>query len=182
MVARIADEPQPIPEPDDDVAVAEALTSVIPTSPDKDVRTQGPVFLNSGAIRVTIEDTEYRLRPPKMKHLKDLRIGLEDLADDLRDLAARTRFDQRSVNKEADTLDEDSETYLERSRELRVESRKRARALMDDMEDLRLGWWSRVWELLCDKPTPDEWPAWMLDNTLPAVFMQHWRTVPLARG
>src|SRR5690606_581232 len=128
----------------------------------------------------------YRLRRPFFGELKQLRLALEAVQDEIAEKQVKLMELAEQIETEAAELDSD-ETLTARQRDarlrrLRQRDRKASREHIDAVDDLHVGWWRQVFEMLSVDGVPDDMPAWATDGTFAQRIMQHWRQAPLAPG
>lgn len=141
---------------------------------------EGIELLNSGAIRVWIDGTEYRLRRPRVREFRALRELLQDATEEITAAAEHAQERQAEIHAEADKRDDKSSTADERAM-----VRKLGRDLTERREELLLSWWVAVGEKLCDGrawPEVDDMPAWMGATESSTEIVTHWRSVPSLSG
>lgn len=134
-----------------------------------------------GTVRAIIGDRVHRLRRPKIGEFRRLREHQQEINDELseRSLAAQQRA--REMNDELKAAEGDADAL----RRLRTEDRALSREIRERAEQLRIDWVRHVFELLADRPLPedpDDWESYLLDPNLPADLVTHWQTRPLRSG
>jgi len=134
---------------------------------------EGVVYNPDGTVTLTIDGTVRHLRRPKLREYRDW-------AERLRDLAKNAQADAVRIQEILDSLDgEPSEEELEKL-DSEMEEAQRRRI------EYSSPWTAGVVEQLSGKPLPDEvddWPSWLvLDVSLPAAILGHWKKAPLAPG
>jgi hypothetical protein len=160
----------------------------------------------AGWAKAQINGATYRLRRPFMGEMRDLRLALEGLTDEvtlhtersesarrrLQRIEARARTELQAAQAkvlagDADAPTEDQIAELEdrlmgEVHNTRAEDRKAGRTLVQIADDNRARWWTDVFTVLGLDGVPPQWPAWFADPDGPHRMMTHWRQNPLARG
>lgn len=142
-------------------------------------------LVRTGLVRIRIAGSRFRLRRPFFGELKKLRLALQDVNDEISDLsdeALRLAREMTDAAKSDVVQNLDADEFTEWRRDNRKRSNKASRDLTDMTEDLRLGWWETMWDLLSVDGRPDDWPSWVVDPTFHAALFTHWRASPLGRG
>lgn len=115
-------------------------------------------LLPNGLIRVVVEGEEHLLRRPKHGEFKKLSERLAELREE----------DER------------------RATEINADPEKLSRILYQGQhaDDLVLAWVKEVFDLLSPKalPADADTPPWFENASLPRLFLDHWREIPLARS
>lgn len=151
--------------------------------PDPDM----PVdLLPDGRVRLALDKTVITLRRPLIGQLRALHEGLEQVNDDARDLLATLPPDPVRPGSDGpedpDTAAEHQSAYEQQRRERRDAERK----VMAEHDDLRAGWMRTVCETLGDRPLPSvptaDLPTWTVSAQVAVAMVNHWQSVPLARG
>lgn len=151
----------------------------------------GPRFVTNGGVRFEItgrDGTSQRffLRRPFLGELQDIDLAHESMIDELNAVSNKTTQQAERLKAQATQAEaNEALTDTQRSkkiRDLRGKDRKLAQEMRHQRTDLLVKWWAHVFELLCVDGSPEEWPAWISDLTLPGKVMEHFRTVPLGRG
>lgn len=181
MTDEISDQPAPDPE---------EPTALEPVEPSEAEPEEGLQFVRTGWVRFRWDGRVLRLRRPFLGELRELRLALEDLSDEIAERSEEIQAEGLRLAAEAEALEErglaPAEAFEERAK-IRTRSKQLARELTGFAEDRRLEWWARAFELLAvnEAEVPadaGELPAYLLDNALPHRVLEHWRAVPLARG
>lgn len=162
---------------------------------DDDVKLYG-----AGWVRVIVDGKDYRLRRPLVGELKDLRLSLERLTDEITEKSEanytwQLRADRRhrqlnelllKLPEDPDLTDDEFEAKVTEWRgeqqRLRLDSRNKGRDLTTFADERRMAWWSEVFEVLGVDGPPPQWPAFFVDFMGPMKVTEHWRQNPLARG
>mgnify|MGYP001589655145 FL=1 len=151
-------------------------------------------FVKTGWIRVTIGETELHLRAAFFGEVKTLLTLLENHQDALtthRHMVKREDAKLQARLVEVDAMEEDEEKWSAQAK-LAIDLRNNSRSIRDKADELRISWWTKVFELLNIERTgetekskgavPRQWPGWVADADLPTKCVEHWRAVPLGRG
>jgi len=143
-------------------------------------------LVGSGWVRMYIGGRRYRLRRPFFGELRTLRTLHAENADEISGRSFQAQETGREIEAQGKALDAeeglDPADKARQVQELRVRSLAVARQLTDDADDLRLEWWTKVFEVLNVDGVPDWWPGWIVDFRLPDKVVQHWRSAPLGPG
>lgn len=140
---------------------------------------EGIELMSTGALRVWIDGTPYRMRRPRVREFRQLREAIHDISDEitaLADAAQRRQVEIATAISERDTPQTDDE---------RLEVRKLGRELAARREELYLGWWALVGEKLCETsgwPDLDDMPAWAGEAESATELVSHWRSTPSLSG
>lgn len=122
----------------------------------------------TGVVRIWHDGTLYTLRRPKWGQYKRIRDALKTLTP----LAKRGGEMQKALQ--------------DKSPEEQAEGMDDMLALMDEMAEATIPLTKLVFSELSDQPfpdNPDDWESWLVtDNDFLSGLLEHWRTVPLARG
>lgn len=143
-------------------------------------------MLKTGLTRVWINGERYRLRRPFFGELKQLRLALEAVRDEVeakRDGAIQVADRLRLERGEWEA--DESLTPGERAAkmaEARKTDRAAARALMDTVDTLYPEWWQQVFETLSHDGVPEDMPSWVADADFVERLMAHWRSAPTGPG
>lgn len=132
-------------------------------------------LIKDGTARLVIDGEVWRLRRPKVGEFRKLRELLQERDDEHVRVMAQAVADTSNVETKAE------EDKVERTLAARAQQRQVALAV----EDLNIGWVSEALRtLVMDKEPPpvDEWPSGMETLGFITTLIDHWRTVPLARG
>lgn len=153
-------------------------------------------FVNNGIIRFHFptgkdDDLVVRVRRPFLGELKDIRLDLEAIQDELAVTAATVSAEGQAMREEATALAEKLgsgevtlEEHAEQLADIRRRDRDTARRMDDQREAKMLGWWSKIFGVLALDEVPDvmAYPAWILDARLPGRVLNHWRQIPSGPG
>lgn len=159
-----------------------------PTSgPGDDETLDGRIqFVRTGLTRVWVRGELFRLRRPFFGEFKKMRLALEDLVDEISELAQSSMAVSRQVAAEREALGASPEPELLASSETEWRKRQREaqRNVTDRADALRLEWWVLVFDTISldGKPKKSEWPAWVTDPSVAVEFIAHWRSAPQGRG
>lgn len=185
--ATATDTPAADEVPVDDVATDTPTAPVATAEPDE--ATEGRELIElvgSGWVRMWIGGRRYRLRRPFFGELRELRLLVESMSDEISTRSFEVQQIGREITAQADEIDKnqdlDATERAAQVRALRARSAVVSRDLTNAADDLRLGWWTRVFGTLAVDGTPEDFPGWIVDYTLPDQILQHWRSAPLARG
>jgi hypothetical protein len=140
----------------------------------------------TGLVRIFIEDDEgtkrYRLRRPFFGELKAMRLAMEHVVDEIDDVRERTIADGQALAEEAKAAADNAELPDEERRQtidkLKRRGRELAHDLIDQADELRLEWWSKVFDTVSLDGTPEQMPGWIVDPNLMQKLMAHWRAAP----
>ena len=170
----------------------ELSVPVVVTDPEGDEDEGDELQLaKNGWVRFRVNGERVRLRRPFLGELRDLRLALEDVQDQIGEAAEDVQLVGAEIVEKSVALEKDESLtaaqVVKARRKLSRESTAKGRALTLMAETLRIQWWERVFAALdVDKAKHAdpivELPAWIVDPNLPGTVMQHWRDVPLARG
>jgi len=160
----------------------------------------------AGWAKAVVDGTTYRLRRPFMGEMRDLRLALEGLTDEvtlhtersesarrrLQRIEARARTQLQAAQAKVMDGDEDAPTedqiaeledqLMDQVHNTRTEDRQAGRTLIQIADDNRARWWTDVFTVLGLDGVPPQWPSWFADPDGPHRMMQHWRQSPLAHG
>lgn len=139
-------------------------------------------FEPNGSITLTLGQTRYRLRRPKVGELRDIWEGWEQAAIEV-DRADEDVADRRAdLNEAAGDPDRTAGERLaarEERKELDNQTRRAKHVIWAD-------WMRSVFDILCaDGKLPeddDDLDGWMVSVSAGAEFLRHWQTVPKASG
>jgi hypothetical protein len=170
--------------------------------PDDD----GMETYGAGWAKATVDGTTYRLRRPFMGEMRDLRLALEGLTDEvtlhtersesmrrrLQRIEARARTELQAAQSKVLAGDDDAPTedqiaaledrLMDEVHNTRAKDREAGRTLVQIADDNRARWWTDVFTVLGLDGVPPQWPAWFADPDGPHRMMTHWRQNPLAHG
>lgn len=148
-------------------------------------------LVDSGVVRLPIPEPDgetrvWRLRPPLFGEHKRIRGALADALTEIDEATivyAEATVEANAAKASARLMDQP-----ERSRAMH--EAKQAQRAADDAADeaterIMRPWWQLVFETLeKDGPhvVPDEFGPWMIDHSLAADIVNHWRTSPRAPG
>jgi len=175
----------------DPVDPDELSVPVVVTDPEDDEDAGDELQLaKNGWVRFRVNGERYRLRRPFLGELRDLRLALEDVQDQIGEAAEDVQLIATEMMEKSQALEKDESAtpaaVVKGRRKMQRESTAKGRELTLLAETLRIGWWERVFATLdVDKANhtdPVDLPAWIVDTNLPGQVLQHWRDVPLARG
>jgi hypothetical protein len=130
-------------------------------------------LIKDGTARLIVDGEIWRLRRPKYGEFRKLRELLQQRDDD----QVRLIIESASLQSPEDEPENEVDKQLA--------ERIRQRQLNEAVEELNVDWVQEVLVLLTiDKtpPPPDQWPAGMETLGFIKQLIDHWRTVPLARG
>ena len=179
------------PAPPPEVVEPEPDTDLVPigvVDPETDEGDDLVQLVRSGWVRFRWSGETIRLRRPFFGELKTLRLALEDASDAISDASEEIQLTAARLVEKGTALDADADIEagerVKQRRALQRESRDAGRKLTDIAEEERLRWWALVFATLTtdDPPDQESLPSWIVDVNLPNTVMQHWRSVPLARG
>jgi len=159
------------------------MTDVTTNEPAEDPGDQVELT-RTGWVRMTIGDRRYRLRRPMLGEIRDIRMSLEDMSDEIVALSTDALTASQALKAEQQSLAEADDTPDRNAQliDLRRRDREAARALDAKTEQIRVDWWASVFAKLSPDGLPTEWPSWIVNPDLPGTVMRHWRAVPLAPG
>ena len=171
-----------------DTAPDELSVPVVDADPEGDEVGDELHLVRTGWVRFVMNGERVRLRRPFMGELRDLRLALEDVQDQIGEAAEDVQLVGAEIMEKSQALEKDESLtpaqVVKARRKLQRESTVKGRELTDLAEGLRVGWWELVFKTLdvdAAKHTV-QFPAWIVDPNLPGTVIQHWRDVPLARG
>lgn len=141
-------------------------------------------LVRTGLIRVYIGANRFRLRRPFFGEFKKLRLGVEDMNDEIDDLSNDSMRVARQIIAEAEAHDEkeDPDAYFEWRAGTRRRQKESSRMLTNRAEELRIEWWTEMWKTLSMDGEPPDIPAWVTSPEVPNMLLTHWRTAPSGRG
>lgn len=167
----------------------------------------GITYLPNGMVRLVVDGVEIMLRRIKLGELKQLveqlhmnndRITARTSVEFAKQRTIRARLDrlhdtlqdQIDVATEAEDWDHVGQLELERAEQtakLRQEDMAIGRETNRFADDVRFEWLRDVVSTLAVKgdvslPDGDEVPGWLMDPTVPAKLIEHWRSVPSGSG
>lgn len=153
------------------------------------VDVDGIVLTKTGWIRAAVAGETFRLRRPFFGELRKLRTALEAVTDEINttgeeaDGIAAQLVEMAKRYKDMADADIPARERTKNDK-LRDDAKTASRRLVEVADDLRVGWWTLVFETLCvdTVKVPADWPSWVVDPNLPNQVMQHWRSAPLAPG
>jgi hypothetical protein len=147
-------------------------------------------LVDSGVVRLPVWTPDgpkvYRLRPPLFGEHKRLRGALQDILAEIDQAKITLSKRTAEVNAERQAVRE-IEDPVERNEAMAAVKAKQRQA--DDesderLEQLMVPWWEMAFELcgtIDGSPAP-HWGRWVLDHTLAADVINHWRTSPRVPG
>lgn len=151
-------------------------------------------LVKTGWIRVTIGEAELHLRAAFFGEVKTLLTMLENHQDALtthRHMVKREDQKLQARLVEVDAMEEGDEKWAAQAK-IAIDLRNNNRSIREKADELRIQWWTKVFELLNIERTgetekskgvvPRQWPGWVADADLPTHCVNHWRSVPLGRG
>lgn len=188
MVAQVpgAAAVEPAPADIDEGAETDAvfvMPSSEPRPDDGDANDERIELVRTGLVRVWIVGDRYRLRRPFFGEFRKLRMQLEDGNDEIQaasDDAMRLARDLTQAAQGKADLPPDE--WREWRRTAQDQSRQSGRKLTDLAEELRLEWWTTMWDLLTLDGRPPDWPPWIVEPALQGRLVAHWRSSPQGRG
>lgn len=119
-------------------------------------------MLETGEILMVISRDSYLLRPPKLGEYRLLRQITKDRAVkliELRDEALKAKSTTVDINQVDDLR------FMERFIELAFNGNEE----FNGLSDRKL-------------PEENDWPTWLVSDTLQAEMLRHWQSVPLDSG
>lgn len=139
---------------------------------------EGLELHDNGTITAVLDGERFQLRRPRVGEFRKLREVLHESQDHLHELADEVKAAGQSLAS-AQTADNDAESLR-----LLSEVRRLNRRYDIANEDANMGWMHEAFAMLADKPigANDDLPLWMADGSTITTLIEHWRTVPLARG
>lgn len=135
---------------------------------------------DDGTVTCTVAGKRHRLRRPTMGELRALREAQVACEDDVVDAFAPFRQRLADLDAAANEADEADE-----ARAKRKEWRETNAEALAAIEGARVGWVREVFTTLSKVDLPDDdadLEPWMASADLAAMLIEHWRSVPLARG
>lgn len=172
------------PEVDDpDVPIEEVAPE--PDEPEEVVQ-----LVRTGWVRFLWADRRLRLRRPYFGEIKQLRLSLEDVTDSIVTHSEEVQVRALEMaDREREIAEDETMSNAERfgaRTALKTESKRLSRELTVRSEEMRLGWWAEVFDVLAvdsaEVPETDQLPGWIVDVSLPQRILNHWRSAPLGRG
>ena len=142
---------------------------------------EGIELMPSGAIRIWIDGTEYKLRRPRVRDFRTLREAMQDATDEITAAANEAQRRQIELQDAIKARGDDAE----QTDEERIAIRQIGRDLTLRREDLMLTWWAQVGERLCERtgwPDVDDMATWMGTTESATELVTHWRSVPSLSG
>jgi hypothetical protein len=166
--------------------VTDAANRKLVAPDDDDAPGDDIQWVTTGVIRIWVAGKRYRIRRPFMGELRTLRGALADATDELQERSEAARQEANKINASIDAIRaDDTKTDAQIAaavKRARAKDRKIGDELTQFMDDMYLGWWAKVFDMLGLDGTPEQWPPWFADQTLPTRVMVHWRDVPKGPG
>lgn len=167
-------------------------STATPEAVDEPLGHDGPTFVHNGIIRFPMGGKIVRVRRPFLGELRALRVALQDVQDHLTEESNRIgkigvgyQTEVRTLNEKLQKGEITPEEHTDKVAVVTEADRRTARELDDYREQAMLDWWAEyVFKPIALDPVPEQlqWPTWMLDRTLAAKCLAHWRTVPTGPG
>lgn len=144
-----------------------------------DSKTEGLDLNPDGTIDLVIDGVVRHLRRPKLREFRHYSERLRELAKLAQLEAVRLQEALAELSTLVDTDSEEADPRVEEiEKELEEANQKRL--------EYTAPWIGDLVEQFSEKPLPDDvedWPSWLvLDLSIPAKILNHWRVVPLVPG
>lgn len=150
----------------------------------RESKSEGVDFNPDGTIDFVIDGSVKHLRRPKLREFRHWAEQLRELARAAQKEAVRLQDALAELTKLDESTAEGEEKAAEEAEVARIEAELEEANLK--RQEYTVPWIAGVVKQFAnaDMPEdPEDWPAWLvLDLSIPAKVLAHWKAVPLAPG